>query len=295
MKNKIPFSLVSFKRLKKMSSVFSGLGSKIEKILPLLKLDLERAEYDASPQEYIAMCIMASLLFLVFSFILLTTFLFFLVESPIFLSLIVAIPLCMFIFLQQLLYPKLLGGRKIKGIEKNILPALQDMMVQLNSGIPLFRIMINISKEDYGGVSKEFEKAVRKINVGVPQIEVLDEMASKNPSLYFRRAIWQLVNGMKTGADIASVVKNIISSLSEEQLIQVQRYGGQLNPLAMFYMLTTVILPSLGMTFLIIIFSFVPLSEFVLKFVFWALYAFVAFFQFMFLGIIKTKRPTLLE
>ena len=295
MKNKIPFSLVSFKRLKKMSSVFSGLGSKIEKILPLLKLDLERAEYDASPQEYIAMCIMASLLFLVFSFILLTTFLFFLVESPIFLSLIVAIPLCMFIFLQQLLYPKLLGGRKIKGIEKNILPPLQDMMVQLNSGIPLFRIMINISKEDYGGVSKEFEKAVRKINVGVPQIEVLDEMASKNPSLYFRRAIWQLVNGMKTGADIASVVKNIISSLSEEQLIQVQRYGGQLNPLAMFYMLTTVILPSLGMTFLIIIFSFVPLSEFVLKFVFWALYAFVAFFQFMFLGIIKTKRPTLLE
>ena len=98
MKNKIPFSLVPFNRLKKMSSVFLGLGNKIEKNLPLLKLDLEKMEVDASPQEYIAMCMMASLMFLAFSFIVLTTFWFFLVDSPILLSLIVSVPMSMFIF-----------------------------------------------------------------------------------------------------------------------------------------------------------------------------------------------------
>ena len=167
-------------------------------------------------------------------------------------------------------------------------------MVQLNSGVPLFNILINISGENYGEVSKEFSKVVKKISSGISQIDVLDEMASKNPSLYFRRAIWQLVNGMKTGSDTAIVVKQIIKALSEEQLIQIQHYGGQLNPLAMFYMLITVILPSLGMTFLIIISSFIATSEIITKLIFWGLYGFVFFFQIMFIGIIKTKRPTLL-
>lgn len=294
-KNKIPFSFIPFNVLKKISSVFYGLGSKTERNIPSLKLNIEKAEIGASAEDYVAMCLMSSLIFFIFSYILLGVFLFIFVGKFLLLSLIIAFPLTLFVFLQQILYPKLVAGRKIKDVERNLLPALQDMLVQLNSGVSLFRIMVNISNEKYGAISKEFQKAVKKINVGIPQIEVLDEMASKNPSLYFRRAIWQLVNGMKTGADPSLVVKNIIATLSEEQLIQVQKYGGQLNPLAMFYMLATVIMPSLGITFLIIIFSFVPISGFLLKLIFWGLYMFVVFFQIMFLGIIKTKRPTLLE
>jgi len=100
---------------------------------------------------------------------------------------------------------------------------------------------------------------------------------------------------METGSDTGVVIKEIIGALSEEQLIQVQRYGGQLNPLAMFYMLVTVIMPSLGMTFLILLSSFISPSLFITKLVFWSLYGIVFFFQVMFMGLIKTKRPTLLE
>lgn len=100
---------------------------------------------------------------------------------------------------------------------------------------------------------------------------------------------------MKSGSDVSIVIRQVIASLSEEQLVQIQRYGGQLNPLAMFYMLVTVILPSLGITFLIVISSFVASSEFITKLIFWGLYGFVFFFQIMFIGIIKTRRPTLLQ
>ncbi|MFH1592356.1 MAG: type II secretion system F family protein [Candidatus Woesearchaeota archaeon] len=296
MKNKVPLSIVPVKLLRKISQIFSGLGGKLERSFPSLKLNLEQAGMDFTPQEYIAMCMTSSLISFVFLNIIFNINLFVLkIENPPLLSLLISVPLVLFILIQQLLYPKLRAGRKIKDIEKNLLPALQDMLVQLTSGVPLFMILVNLSEQSYGEVSKEFAGTVKKISAGIAQVSVLDELASKNPSLYFRRAIWQLVNGMKTGSDTAMVVKEIISALSEEQLIQIQRYGGQLNPLAMFYMLVTVIMPSLGMTFLIIISSFISTSEFITKLIFWGLYGFVFFFQIMFLGIIKTKRPTLLE
>ena len=169
------------------------------------------------------------------------------------------------------------------------------MLVELNSGVPLFGILVNISKADYGEVSNVFSIAIKEINAGKQQIETLEELAAINPSLFFRRAVWQIVNGMKSGADMASVVSEIIDSLSEEQLLQIQRYGSQLNPLAMFYMLTVVIAPSLGMTFLIILSSFISLSEFTLKGIFWGLLGVVIFFQIMFMGLIKSKRPNLLS
>lgn len=296
MKIKIPFSILPINTLSKFSGFFLGVGKKIENNFPGLKVNIEQSEYKINPSEYASMCIAASIVFFVFINIIFSIFLFLIkIDGALLLSILVSIPITLFIFIQQILYPKLFAGRKIRNIEKNLLPALQNILVQLNSGVPLFSVLVSISNEDYGEVSKQFAVAVKKINAGISQIEVLDQIAAKNPSLYFRRGIWQLVNGMKSGADISIVIKQIIASLSEEQMIQIQRYGGQLNPLAMFYMLITVILPSLGITFLIVISSFVSSSEFTTKLIFWGLYVFVFFFQIMFIGIIKTRRPTLLQ
>ncbi|MBI2499522.1 type II secretion system F family protein [Candidatus Woesearchaeota archaeon] len=295
-KIKIPFSILPIAFLGRISGIFLGVGKKIEKNFPGLKVNIEHSEYNLNPAEYASMCITASIVFFIFINILFSIFLFLIkIENAILLSVLVSIPITLFILIQQMLYPKLVAGRKIRDIERNLLSALQNILVQLNSGVPLFNVLVSISNEDYGEVSKQFALAVKKINAGISQIEVLDQIATKNPSLYFRRAIWQLVNGMKSGADVGIVIRQIISSLSEEQLIQIQRYGGQLNPLAMFYMLITVILPSLGITFLIVISSFISSSEFITKLIFWGMYVFVLFFQIMFIGIIKTRRPTLLE
>ena len=295
-KIKIPFSLLPFDMLVKISGVFLGLGKKIENNFPSLKVNIEQSEIKINAGEYVSLCIISSIVFFVFINIIFSILLFLIkIENFVLLSIGVSIPITIFIFIQQVLYPKLAGNKKIRNIERNLLPALQNILVQLNSGVPLFSVLVSISNEDYGEVSKQFAVAVKKINAGISQIEVLDQIATMNPSLYFRRAIWQLVNGMKSGADISIVIKQIIASLSEEQLIQIQKYGGQLNPLAMFYMLVTVILPSLGITFLIVISSFVSSSEFITKLIFWGLYGFVFFFQIMFIGIIKTRRPTLLQ
>ncbi len=291
---KIPYSLLPMRVLRSASSIFLGIGEFFQGFFPFLKLHLKQAQVDFSVKEYLSMCFLTDLIFFVFFgsfFVLVLSSM----DKSFLFGIIATILITSFVFLQQIVYPNVVVGRRIRDIEKNLLPALQNILVQLNSGVPLFNMLVSISEGSYGEVSKEFSKAVKNINAGNPQIVTLEDMAAINPSLFFRRAIWQLVNGMKSGSDMSNVVNEIINLLAEEQILEIQRYGSQLNPLAMFYMLVVVIGPSLGMTLLIVLSSFISLSETSTKLIFWSLYGIVIFFQIMFMGAIKSKRPNLLS
>lgn len=292
---KLPYSLLPTKRLIIASHSFLGIGEVLQNFFPFLKMHLKQSELDFSAKEYLSMCFFSSLIFLIFfSFFLIIVLFSTGVEKFILFSVSTSLFITLFVFFQQIAYPKLYVNKKIKDIERNLIAVLQNLLVQLNSGVPLFDSMVNISKGQYGEISREFANAVKAINAGTPQIDKLEEMAAINPSLFFRRSVWQLVNGMKSGSDMSSVIEETINLLSEEQVLQIQRYGSQLNPLAMFYMLTVVIIPALGTTFMIMISSFIALPEMTTKIIFWGFYAVVMFFQIMFIGIIKSKRPNLL-
>ncbi len=299
---RIPYNFLPLKVLRRFAKVFIGLGQAVRPLFPFLDLNLKQSGMDVDAKEYTALCISSTL----FLFIILGSILTFALATPTFISLIgfetpfgvgfiVSGLFSLFVFMQQIMYPRIFANRKIRGLEKNLLPALQNILIQLNSGVPLFNILVNISKGDYGDLSNEFGKAVKQINTGRPQVEALEELASENPSPLFRRAVWQIVNSMKAGSDLSSVINDIINDLSEEQLIQIQNYGSQLNPLAMFYMLVAVIAPSLSITFIIIISSFIALSEGATKMALWGLLVFIIFLQIIFLGMIKSRRPHLLS
>jgi len=209
-------------------------------------------------------------------------------------GILVGIAFSFFLFFSQIVYPYIYVSKRQKNIERNLIPALSDMLVQLNSGIPLFSILVNISSEDYEELSKEFKKAVKRIGAGEPEAMVLDDLGRKNPSSFFRRTLWQISSGMKSGADMSIVIQESMESLNEEQLIQIQNYGNQLNPLIVFYMLIAVIVPALSITFMTIISSLIDLEKTTTMFMFIGLFIGVIMIQIMFLGTIKSRRPTLL-
>ena len=99
---------------------------------------------------------------------------------------------------------------------------------------------------------------------------------------------------MRAGSDISIVIQDTVKSLSEEQYIQIQEYGNKLNPAIMFYMLSSVILPALAITFLTIISSIVGLSEALTQMIFLGMFVGVVVIQILFLGVIKSVRPSLL-
>ena len=293
MKFKIPFTIGPIDKLKKRAAYFKKYikyrkDSKLSKYLEISDSGVKR-------EEYLAICLKDFLIFLVSIFFFFSTvFVIIRMSNAILISLFLSFVFSFFLTFSRLAYPRVYSTRREKEIEKNLIPALEDVLVQINSGIPLFSILINISSSDYSELSVEFKKIVRRINAGFPQAEVLELIGEKNSSPFFRRTLWQISNGMKAGGDISVIVKDSIHALEEEQLIQIQNYGNKLNPMIMFYMLISVIVPALSITFLTVISSIVNLEKSTTNVLFMVLFISVVLVQIMFLGVIKSIRPSLL-
>jgi len=293
MKFHIPFTLSNIERLKRKSRFFrSRIKYKKES---KLNTNLESAEIKLNREEYLGICLRSFFLSFIILFAVSTTILAFLSIKLFYLfGLGIAFIFSFFVFFSQRVYPRIYISRKQRKIEKNLIPALEDILVQLNSGIPLFDILKNISTADYGVLSDEFKKAVRRISSGEPEAEVLDSLGKSNPSVFFRRTLWQISNGMRSGSDMSIVIKDSTKALNEEQLIQIQNYGNRLNPLIVLYMLISVIIPALSIAFLTILSSMINLSKNMSMMLFIGLFVFVVLIQIMFLGLIKSRRPSLL-
>jgi archaeal flagellar protein FlaJ len=291
MEFKIPFTFSDTIKLKKRSSFF------ISRVKPKKKADenFKKLEFGLTREEYLGICNRSFVINFFSLFVLSNIILFFLSINIYYIySFGIAILFSGFVFFSQMMYPRIYMSRKQKEIEKNLLPALEDISIQLNSGISIFNIMVNISGGDYGALSEEFKKAVKKINAGVPESEALNYLGKLNSSVFFRRTLWQMSNGMNAGSDMGIVIKDSIKALEEEQSIQLQNYGSSLNPLMVLYMLIAIIVPALSVTFLTVISSMVNLDATMTQMIFVSLYVFDILFQIMFLGMIRSRRPSLL-
>ncbi len=293
MRFRIPFTISDIEKLKRRRRLFN-LKIRQDKLKKLQQY-LDNIGVNIEVNEYVSICFETSIFsFFIILVIASTILVLTKVRMPFLYSIAIAFLFSSFVFLSQVFYPKVYDSRRIRNIEKNLIPALQDMYVQLNSGIPLFNILINISSSDYGFLSEEFKKAVRKINSGISEVEVLEELGEKNSSNFFKRTLWQLSNGMKAGSNISTIIQESTKMLNEEQLLQIQNYGNKLNPLIMFYMVISIIIPALSIALLTIISSMINLPSTITMFLFIALFIFAVLIQIMFLGLIRSSRPSLL-
>ncbi len=201
----------------------------------------------------------------------------------------VFIPIIFFMLFSYLLkLPDVKISRKEKGISKEIVFAGRHLIIELESGVPLYNALVNISK-NYPVVGRYFKEIVNKVDLGTSMEDALKEAVEYIPSDDFRRLLWQILNSVRTGSDISQSLSAVLEQIAREQTIEVNKYSKKLNPFAMFYMIIAVILPSLGMTMLVVLSSFI---EFELNLtIFMVIAGLLAFVQFMFLSIIKFSRP----
>lgn len=285
--------------IRRVSRLFIGFGSILAGIFPATAMNLKISgmgdKYDINAREYLSLYIFVSSMLFVF---ISSTFAFIFYSiggELLFLAPILGFIVAFFIFFQILNYPSMIVNKRVADIDRNLLYVLRTILVQIRSGVPIFDTFVSISTGDYGEISKEFGTVMEKVRTGKAVTSSLEELAVRNPSKYFRRALWQLVNAMKSGGDVGDNIANVINSLAKEQLIEIRRYQSTLNPLAMMYMMVAVIAPSLGITMLIILSTFMgDISEEQMKLIFWGLLGFVIIMQFMFMIIIKSKRPNLM-
>lgn len=204
---------------------------------------------------------------------------------------VVFIPVIFLILFSYLLkLPDVKISKKEKGITREIVFAGRHLIIELESGIPLYNALINISK-NYEVVGGYFKEIINKVDLGTSMEDALTDAIEFIPSEDFRRLLWQLLNSIRTGSDVSKSLTSVLEQIAREQTIEVKKYAKKLNPLAMFYLIIAVILPSLGITILVVISSFV---EFELSLtIFLIIAGFLGFIQFMFLSLIKFSRPAI--
>ncbi len=273
-----------------ISRKFRWISQSLARIFPGLRRDLYQSEIDIKPIDYVGIAFFTALFYSVMmgGVVTLSALVFLKNFDPI--GILVGLMFFFISFYFIILYPRVIVKKRIKILEKNLLFALRHILIEIKSGIPLFDALVGVSS-GYEELSGEFMKIVKNINAGKSQIESLNEASERNPSLYFRRALWQIVNAIKAGSDIGKTLEVITENLSEEQLNQIKSYGQELNPWTMLYMIVAVIAPSLGVTFLIILSSFSGIN--IPEILFPAILLGLFVFQVFFIGFIKSKRPSM--
>ena len=285
---KIPFSPLPPKIMNRLARRIMGLGNAFSKLMPTLKLDLLQANINLKPKEYASYSIITAIFYAFFIFFVIFFLGTILKLDLVFLSIILGIVFFLFMLFSSLLYPRIVSRRRMRKLEENIVPALRHLLIEIRSGVPLFHSMSSVS-EGYGEISIQFKEIIRRISTGVKEVDAIAEATKKNPSFQFRRALWQISNALKSGADIGDALEVIIQDLTKEQVIRIKAYGEQLSPWTMIYMVAAVIMPSLGITFLVVISSFS--GAMIPKFIFPLIFAALLAFQIFFMNFVKSKRP----
>lgn len=287
---RIPFVPFPVQKALKFSKPFLFISSRLVKLNPFLAQRLIQAEINLKDREYLAIAIFSSIFwfFLIFSLFIILGLI--AGKNLLLLSFVFSLLIAVVVFNYISFYPSLLLSRKDRDIEKNLLFAIRHLFIQIKSGVSIFDSLVSVSKGNYGSVSEEFEKCVKEIATGKEETQALEELAFRVPNVGFKRVIWQIVNSLRAGGDVGNTLNIIAQNLSEEQKVKIRKYGSQLSPLALMYLMLTVILPTLGITFLIIFSTFAGMQ--VPETVFFLILFVVVVFQVMLIGMVKSRRPS---
>jgi len=198
--------------------------------------------------------------------------------------------LVFFVFLSFFMYyPRVLARKIVEDVDRDLVYALKDLLLQISSGVPLFDAMVNISKAGYGTISKEFRRTVQEINAGEMQEIALEKMALRTESEFLRRTIRQMLTAFRSGASLQAALKSVIKNLQQYQYSQIKSYTYELNLWVLLFIIISVAVPSLGITLLVVLSTFGGISVnegFIIGLVGFCIFCQVALIEF-----IKSRRP----
>ncbi len=284
----IPFSLVPSPLAVGIAKRIKGVGKFIAEFFPGLEDELTQSDYDYDAREYSAIVVTVSILNAVLMFALIFGIGELAGVNLLFLAVLVSVIIFFATFATIIYYPQLIATRKMRRIEDNLIPAARQLYIEVKSGVPLFNAMISISTS-YGDVSEEFKKIVSRINGGVSELDAISEASKESPSFKLRRILWQISNALKVGSDVGTALETTIEGLTKDKMDDIEKYAHELSPWTMMYMMIAVIVPSLGITILIVLVSIVSIP--ITSIIFPIIIIFLVAFQLVFLNLIKSRRP----
>jgi|SRR3989338_8828180 len=265
--------------------MFESLAKSLSRSFPNLNTDLQQAGLEMNANEYLQKVIKLNLIISGGLFVAMLLF-FIKIGKPFFTLLI--IPLFFIVFFLLVNRPKAAARKLINDIDSEIVFAGRYLLVEMSAGVPLYNALVSASRA-YPKIGKQIEQIIKKTNVGKPLDIAINEIIETTPSTNFQKMMWQIINALRTGGDVSQALESITEQISQEQMIALKTYEKKLNPLVMFYLMIAVIMPSLGISMLSLLSSFLGINLGIGTLI--GVLLFIIVIQFMFMNMIRASRP----
>jgi len=253
---RIPLMFFSLAQAQTVGQRFRGIGVRIISFYPNVRYDLKNLGVEFPPEYYCTVAFLSGLIWAVVVAVFLGIFLTMVPSIPA--PLKVALPAVLgFLALListifYLAYPRMMGKSIGATIDKELIFAMRDMLIQISSGIPLFTVIENIGGSNYGYVSMEFKRVSTNVKGGSPLLHEIELMAIRTQSEYLKKISWQLVTAIRSGANLTATLKSVVKILVDYQFALSKSFNAELNFIILIFMLVSAVLPTIGTTVLVI-------------------------------------------
>lgn len=258
-----------------------------------LKLKLKKAGSKQTPFQYVNQSVTMSIMSgIAFAFILFPIF------KNYFLLLIIAELIALFV-LPVLFYRFWIGVVDVqiskygKTVDSDLLFVSEYFLVSLESGLPLGNVIQGISQIDRPG-GRFFKRIYTDFKTGKDLEAALNDAIDYAPADQIKVLLKRLSDSLKIGVDLKDVLVNFIEESSAKKIVEIQAFSKKLNPKVMMYLLLGIVVPSLGITFLILGLAVAnPGTPALLKYILIGIFMFMFLFQYIFYSTFKFAKNSI--
>jgi archaeal flagellar protein FlaJ len=290
--SKVPLMIVPLDNAVAMTRRWRGFAGRLVKLYPGIRVDLTECGLDVEADEYIAASILSSGLIGALITLMLATLLAALkagAAKTVTMSLLSGGLISVLFMFVLISYPSILAGKKAELVERDLIYALKDMLLEISSGASIYATLSSVADSDYGEVSREFMKVVGKVNVGIPVEDALQDIALESKSERMRNSIWQIVNALKSGSSMDGVLRDIVKDMTLERKNKIRNYAQELNLMVLVYMMFAVVIPTIATTLVIVLGPFIGVD--MGPRLFYIILPVCFFIQVALMEFIKSRRP----
>jgi pilus assembly protein TadC len=274
-----------------MAEPLAPMAKSLEHLFPQLEWELKRAGINVEPSQFLAVALyvpasafLAGLIISVVPLVINGSL------YQFYLGVAVSVCLALLVMFYLFMIPSTSIKRRTILIDRDLEYMLKDVQIQLNSGIPLFDTLVNVSRGGYGECSRIADGVVQEVQSGRSMGDVLEDVGMWSPSEYLRKSLWQIVNALKAGSDVVLALSAISNDIRLEKEDRIRSYSKELNLWGLIFMMGGVILPSMGVTLLVILSSFMG-GAVINETLFWLILIGLILFHIIFITFVKEKRP----
>jgi hypothetical protein len=264
--------------------IFRMIGKKLGKYI---EKDVKEAML-GDPEDYVISSIFSSLIWGFLLFLVSFNLLYYKAKdvTPSFIAFVGFL----FIFLAlHFYYPRIIARKIGEEGDRYLVYALRDMWVQISSGVPLYTVLVNVSKGDYGVISNDIKNAISDISSTESEINALEKLSAKTASENFRKVLRHIIVSLRTGIGLSKSIETTLNSLIAEQHRKVRDYSSSLNLYLLLFLTFAAVVPSILITFLSILSVF---GVFMITNETIVILIFFSFFMQMFVvGLLSSSRP----